>query len=129
MKIGVRLFLSSMVFAIAIAAIYAYATRDVVGTAFLGFMALALVVLAGYVIVSEREADLASDRADATPAESAGENLGVFALESYWPILAAVAIAIILPATVFLPGVSGIFVVFGFGLLVFALRFMIREST
>jgi hypothetical protein len=129
MKIGVRLFISSMVFAIVIATIYGFTTHDVVGIVFLGAMALALIVVAGFIVVAEREADLAGDRDSLSPAEAEGEEMGVFTLESYWPILAAAGSAVLVLGTVFLPGASIGVALVGAALLVWTLRFMIREST
>jgi len=128
-KIGVRLFLSSMAFAIVVAVAYAFTTHDIAGTLFLGFMALALIVLTTFVVVSEKEADLTSDDPQATASANAGETMGVFALESYWPILAAFGVALILPSVIFLPGPAGIVTAGGFAILFTALRFMVREST
>ena len=129
MKIGVRLFVSSMVFAIAVAAVYWLTTRDVAGVGFLLFMVMATVTLAGYVVVAEKEANLSSDAPDARSTDDAGQQVGVFALESYWPIVAAASVTLLLPATVFLPGPSLIFVIAGFAGLLWSLRFLAREST
>ena len=63
--IGLRLFISSAVFAIAIAMAYWLVAHEITGTFLLGFMAFALSFVAGYMIVAEREADLWGDRADA----------------------------------------------------------------
>jgi len=128
-KSGVTLFLSSMIFAIIVDVAYAFTTHDIAGTLFLGFMALALIVLTTFVVVSEKEADLTSDDPKATASANAGETMGVFALESYWPILAAAGVALILPSVIFLPGPSGIVTAGGFAILFMALRFMVREST
>ncbi len=129
MKIGVRLFLSSMAFAIVIATIYGLTTHDVVGIIFLGAMALALIIVAGFIVVAEREANLAGDRDSLSPAETAGEEMGVFTLESYWPILAAAGVAIFVLGIVFVPGVSVGVVLVGVALIAWTLRFMVREST
>lgn len=129
MKIGVRLLLSSMIFATAIAVIYGYTTHDVVGVLFLGFMALALIIVTVYIVVAEREANLAGDRKDLSPAEVAGEEMGVFTLESYWPILAAAGTVMFLFGLVFAPGVSFGLMLAGAALIAWTLRFLVREST
>ncbi len=129
MKIGVRLFLSSMAFGIVIAAIYGFTTHDIVGVIFLGGMALALVIVAMFIVVAEREANLAGDHEDMSPADIAGEELGVFTLESYWPILAAAGATLFLLGVVFVPGVSFGLVLIGAALLAWTARFMVREST
>ena len=129
MKIGVRLFLSSMTFGIVIAATYGFTTHDVVGVVFLAGMALALLIVAGYIIIAERESNLASDSVDASPADVAGEELGVFTLESYWPILAALGVSLLLLGVVFVPGLSFGLVLLGAALVAWTARFLIREST
>ncbi len=129
MKIGVRLFLSSMAFGIVIATLYGITTHDIVGIIFLGGMALALVIVAIFIVVAEGEANLASDQANTTPADVAGEEMGVFSLESYWPVLAAAGTALFVLGVVFLPGVSVAFALAGAALIAWTARFMVREST
>ncbi len=129
MKIGVRLFLSSMVFGIAIAAIYGITTHDGVGIILLGLMALALIIVAIFIVVAEREANLAGDHADMTPSDVAGEEIGTYSLESYWPILAAVGATVALLGIVFLPGISLAFALAGAALFAWTARFLVREST
>jgi hypothetical protein len=129
MKIGVRLLLSSMTFAIVIATVYGFTTHDVAGVVFLGMMALGLVIVAGFIVVAEREADLAGDRPDVLPADFVGEDLGTFTLESYWPILAAAGTACVIIGVVFLPGTSFGLMLTGVALVALSLRFLVREST
>lgn len=129
MKIGVRLFLSSMIFAIGISLVYWLTTHDITGVLFLGFMAAALVFLAGYITVSEREANLSSDRTDTRPSDWDGESMGVFSMESPWPIVAAAGVVVLVAGTAFLPGFSGFFAIMGFGILLLAIRGMVGEST
>lgn len=129
MKIGVRLLVSSMVFGIVIATAYGFTTHDVAGVLLLGFMALALVIAAVYIVVAERESSLASDAPDVKPTDRSGEEMGIYTLESYWPILAAAGTTCVLCGVVFLPGVSlGLFL-FGVALVAWTLRFLVREST
>ncbi|MDQ2992874.1 MAG: cytochrome c oxidase subunit 4 [Candidatus Eremiobacteraeota bacterium] len=129
MKTAVRLFASSMTFAIVIAAVYGITTRDVVGVIFLGAMAVALIVVAVFILVGEREANLAGDDENLSPADVVGEEMGVFSLESYWPILAAAGTAVFLVGLVFIPGLSMTFVIVGAALIAWTLRFLVREST
>ena len=129
MKIGVRLFLSSMAFAVVVACAYVVATHDAIGTVMLATMAVALIVIAAWVVVAEREADLDSDDPERTPASAAGENLGVFTLESYWPIVGAFATTLMTIGVVFLPGASAVAACLAAALLFFILRFLVREST
>jgi hypothetical protein len=129
MKIGVRLFLSSMAFGVVIATLYGLTTHDIIGVFFLGAMALALVVVAIFIVVAEREANLAGDHENMSPADVAGEEMGVFTIESYWPILAAAGAALFLLGVVFLPGVSFGLVFIGAALIAWTARFLVREST
>ena len=129
MKIGVRLFVSSLAFAIAIAAAYGWATHDPIGVILLGTMAAALILFTSYILVAERESNLASDRVEMTPADVVGEVLGVFSFESYWPIVAAFGCTLVLLGVAFLPGISWIVAIFGAALVAFAARFLIVEST
>lgn len=129
MKIGVIVFLSSMTFGIVIATIYGVTTHDVVGIIFLGLMAVALAIVALYIIVAEREANLAGDQTDADPADSAGEEIGVYSTESYWPILAALGAACVVLGVVFVPGVSFGVLLLGGALILWTVRFLVREST
>ncbi len=129
MKIGVRLFLSSMTFGIVISTVYGFTTHDVVGSIFLGIMALALVIVAIFIIVAQREANLAGDHPDMSPADVAGEELGVFTMESYWPILAAAGTTLFILGVVFVPGVSFGLMLLGAALIAWTLRFLVREST
>jgi len=129
MKIAVRLFLSSMLFALGIAGAYAWSTRDIVGTVLLAMMAVAMIFVAGYIVVAEKESNLASDAPKASPLDLVGESMGTFTLESYWPILGAAATALLLLGVVFLPGPSATAALVASALLFFAIRFMVREST
>jgi hypothetical protein len=95
MTIGLRLFLSSATFAIAIVLAYWFIAREPAGTALLGFMAFGLSFVAGYMIVAEREADLWGDDAQADNAQAAGETVGAYSIRSPLPIATAAAITFI----------------------------------
>ena len=101
MKIGVRLFLSSATFGVAIAIAYWFSAHEITGTLLLGIMGLALSFAACYILVAEREARLVGDRPSATHAESAGERVGVFTVRSKWPFGLAIAVALLLIGAVF----------------------------
>jgi hypothetical protein len=96
MTIGLRLFLSSMTFAIAIAIAYWFIAHEIAGTFLLGFMAFALSVIAGYMIVAEREADVWGDQGNANQSDAAGQIVGTYSIRSPLPIWAALAISLIL---------------------------------
>ena len=92
MKIGLRLFLSSATFGIAIALAYWLVSREITGTFLLGFMACALSFVAGYMIFAEKDADLRSDRKDANPGDGAGTVIGVYTTRSPLPFWIAIAV-------------------------------------
>jgi hypothetical protein len=92
MKTFVGVFTSSAVFAVSIALVYWYASRDHAGTLLLGFMFLAFSWVAGYSLVTERGSDLAGDDAQAQHKERAGEDLGIVTKDTPWPLLLALSI-------------------------------------
>jgi hypothetical protein len=92
MKVGLRLFLSSGAFAIVIAIAYWLLAREPAGTILLGFLAFALSLIAGYMIVAERDADLWGDDANANNTEAAGEVVGIYSIRSPLPIASATAL-------------------------------------
>ena len=93
MIVGLRLFLSSAAFACAIAVAYWIVAHEPAGTLLLGFMAFALTFVAGYMIVAERDANLAGDRDDASTADAAGELVGTYTIRSPLPFWTALATA------------------------------------
>jgi hypothetical protein len=103
MLIGRRLFISSAVFGIVLAAAYWQIAHEIAGTFLLGFMAFALVFLAGYMIVSEREADFWGDDKSADGAGAAGILIGTFTIRSPLPICSAFAITTALLGLVISP--------------------------
>jgi hypothetical protein len=129
MRTAVQLFVSSMIFAVVIAALYWMTTHDIIGVVFLGIMALALIIVASYIFRAEREANLAADSADIHPAEVAGENLGAFSFESYWPIVAALGSAMLLSGIVLLPGMAFVVALLGAAIIAWSARFLLRESS
>ena len=111
MKTGVMLFISSAVFAIAIAVAYWIVAHEPVGTFLLGFMAFALSFVAGYMIVAERDADLDGDREGATADDGAGEVVGTYTIHSPLPFWTALAIAAIGLGLVVAPALAGLGVI------------------
>jgi hypothetical protein len=109
MLIGRRLFISSAVFAIVLATAYWQIAHEIAGTFLLGFMAFALVFLAGYMIVSEREADFWGDdksagKPDASEhADGVGTLIGTYTIRSPLPICAAFAVTTALLGIVISP--------------------------
>ncbi len=93
--VGLRLFISSAVFSVAIAVAYWLVAHEITGTFLLGFMAFALSFVAGYMIIAEREADLVGDRADAKTGDAAGEVVGTYSIRSPLPFWTALAVAFV----------------------------------
>ncbi len=119
MKVGLRLFLSSGAFAVAIAAAYWLLAREPAGTLLLGFLAFALSLIAGYMIVAEREADLWGDDANATSAAAAGDVIGTYSIRSPLPIASAAALACVGLGLVVSPTIAvlGVIAIFALGVL------------
>ncbi len=111
MTIGLRLFISSAVFAIGIAVAYWLVAHEITGTFLLGFMAFALVFIAGYMIVAEREADLLGDRTDAKIGDGAGEVVGTYSIHSPLPFWTALAIAGVCLGLVLSPTIAALAVI------------------
>lgn len=108
MTVGLRLFLSSMSFAIVIALAYWFVAHEIAGTFLLGFMAFALAVIAGYMIVAEREADLWGDQPDATHREAAGHAIGTYSIRSPLPVWAGLAVTCMLLGLVLSPTLAAL---------------------
>jgi len=88
MNTAMRVFLSSTAFGLGIAALYWLTTHENVGTILLGLFGAGFAFVAGYVFVIRGQARVDGDE-QRLPAELAGETIGVFSLESPWPILLA----------------------------------------
>ena len=119
MTVGLRLFLSSAGFGIAIALAYWFTSREIVGTFMLGVMAFGLSFVAGYMIVAEREADLIGDEKNATMQSGAGELVGTYTVTSPLPLGSALAVTSIGLGIVVSPAIAvlGILAVLAFGAL------------
>lgn len=108
MKIGLRLFISSALFATVIAVAYWFAAHEIVGTFLLAVMAFALSFVAGYMIVAEREADLWGDKGNAKQSDAAGELVGTYSIRSPLPIWAAGALTAVVLGLVVSPTLSAL---------------------
>jgi hypothetical protein len=111
MKVGLRLFLSSMAFAIVIALAYWFIAHEIAGTFLLGFMAFALAVIAGYMIVAEREADLWGDRPEANQRDAAGQIVGTYSIRSPLPMWAGLALTCVLLGLIVSPSLAALGIV------------------
>jgi hypothetical protein len=111
MTIGLRLFISSAVFALVIAVAYWLVAREPAGTMLLGFMAFGLSFVAAYMIVAEREAELWGDAPNADNAQAAGETVGSYSIRSPLPIATAAALTCIGLGLVVSPTVAALGVI------------------
>jgi hypothetical protein len=122
--IAQRMFLSSTCFGLGIAALYWFTTHENVGTIFLGLFGAGFAFVTGYTMVIKPKTRLDGDEQRA-PSELAGETIGVFSLESPWPIILACSTAALLIGIVLHPMLA----VFAFAALGVTLWQMVREST
>jgi hypothetical protein len=107
-KVALRLFVSSGVFSAVLGIAYWLISYDPAGTVLLGFMTAALFFIALYMIVAERNANLAADREDATPADAGGERIGAFVLHSPAPFWIGVALFGLMLGLVVSPAAAGL---------------------
>lgn len=84
-----------MTFGIVVALLYWFYSQEPVGTILLGVMFMGFAFLAGYVLVTEREAELESDDPLAPPNAGAGEPIGRFIVSSRWPPLLALSLLLV----------------------------------
>jgi cytochrome c oxidase subunit IV len=108
--IATRVFLSSMTFGVAVAALYWFTTHENVGTILLGLFGAGFAFVAAYLIVIRPKTRLDGDEQRA-PAELAGETIGVFSLESPWPIVLACCTAALLIGVVLHPMLAAMAVI------------------
>lgn len=118
-----RMFLSSMAFGLVVAAVYWWTTHEKVGTILLGLFGAGFAFVAGYTLVIQPKTHLDGDEQRA-PSELAGETIGVFSLESPWPIVLAVSTAALLIGIVLHP----LLALFAFPALCVTLWQLVRES-
>jgi hypothetical protein len=100
--IAIRVFLSSMTVGVVVAAAYWLTAHERVGTILLGLFGAGFAFVAAYLIVIRPQTRLDGDEQRA-PAELAGETIGVFSLESPWPVLLALSTAALLIGIVLHP--------------------------
>lgn len=102
MTVTTRLFISSMTFGLVVAIIYWTTTKENVGTVLLGLFGGGFAFVTVYLISIRGKTRLDGDE-ERLPAELAGERIGVFSLESPWPVLLAVATTALLIGVVLHP--------------------------
>jgi hypothetical protein len=108
MMIALRLFLSSAAFTAVLGISYWSIAHDPAGAVLLGFMTAALLAIAAYMFVAERNAGLFADREDATPAAAQGERIGSFVLHSPAPFWIGLAGAGLMLGLVVAPAAAGL---------------------
>lgn len=123
MKTGSRLYLSSMIFGLVIAAVYGLWTKELFGTVILAMLGLGLGIVYGYLVLREERFRLVGDDDQANPDAAAGEELETFASRSRWPLIAIVGVLFMLLPLIWVPYLS----VVGFFILLWALYGLMRE--
>lgn len=104
MKTFAGLFAIVAAFGIAIAVVYWFvAHEEAAGTALLAVMGAALAFATAYAVVAERDSKLEGDDPDQTPERTAGDVIGVFTIESPWPILIAACTLALLTGLLWAP--------------------------
>lgn len=89
MKTEWKLFAGAGAFLVVTASAYWFVTYEDAGTTLLALGVLAVLMVAGWLLVQSRKAGARpEDRADATPADGAGD-LGYFPSLSVWPFVIA----------------------------------------
>ncbi|MFN2460519.1 MAG: cytochrome c oxidase subunit 4 [Candidatus Velthaea sp.] len=89
MKIATGVFVSSMTFGAVVALVYWFTTKELVGTVLLGLFAVGFAFVAAYLQFTRGHTHVDGDDTERTPRELAGEKIGVFSLESPWPVILA----------------------------------------
>jgi hypothetical protein len=108
MMVALRLFLSSAGFTAVLGISYWFVAHDPAGTVLLAFMTAALLVIASYMLVAERNAGLFADKPDATPADARGERIGTFVLHSPAPFWIGFALFGLMLGLVVSPAAAGL---------------------
>lgn len=124
MKAAVSIFINSMLFSLVVAIVYWLVAREYTGTVLLGIMALATGFFAGYVFLTEREANLESDNAQAPVSAGSGERVGTFVASSRWPPLLALSLLLVAAGSLVGVGVT----IFGALALLLVLWALLLES-
>ena len=123
MTVAMRVFLSSMASGLLIAAVYWLTTHEQVGTILLGLFGAGFAFVTAYLLVIRPKTRLDGDQ-ERAPAELAGETIGVFSLESPWPVLLALCTAALLIGIVLHPMLAVLALIALFG----TLWQLVRES-
>lgn len=123
MTIALRMSVSIVAFGLAVAGLYWFFARDLTGTVLLGVFGLGFLWVFAYLVASRKKTRLDGDE-QRLPSELAGERIGVFSIESPWPVLLALASASFLIGVVLHPMLGA----FAFVALLAVLWGLARES-
>lgn len=102
MRTVTRVFLLSGGFAVLVTAVYWFVTHEWAGSVLLGLMGAATLFVAAYTWFATRgRRPPPEDRDDAAPYEGEAEEIASFTVDSPWPIVFGVGIAIVTGGMVF----------------------------
>lgn len=89
MRTGAKFFVLSAAFAAVIGTAYWFVAYEPAGTALLGSLAVAPLLVAGYLLRLSRDGRPPEDRPEAPPSAGRGRSLGPFVPASAWPAIVA----------------------------------------
>jgi len=122
--IALRVFALSMAFGLIVSTAYWFDTREAAGTILIGIMGVAFVWVISFLLATRKSTHYDGDE-QRLPSDLAGEHIGVFAAESPWPIVLALASAALLIGVVLHP-MLGVFAILALFIILWQL---VREST
>jgi Cytochrome c oxidase subunit IV len=97
-----KVFVFSGMFILASATIYWFVSYEWAGTILLGGTGVATLIMAGYVWLKARSSTaFVEDRGDADPGEGAGEPIATFTMDSPWPLVFGIGVAVLAGGLVF----------------------------
>jgi hypothetical protein len=124
-KTFVRVFLASGTFLVISGAIYWFVSDEPAGTFLLLGCGIATYVMASYAWIRVRtSAEPVEDRGDADPGAGAGEPITSFTMDSPWPLVFGVGVAVLAGGLVFGPAL----LILGVILIAVATIGLVRES-
>lgn len=125
MRTFAKVFTASGAFILASTTIYWLVSSETAGTILLSGTGAATLVMAAYAgLKMRRSAEPAEDRGDGDPGEGAGEPIASFTMDSPWPLILGVGLAVLAGGLVFGPPL----LIVGAIVVVVAAVGMMRES-
>jgi hypothetical protein len=99
-----KVFVFSGLFILASATIYWFVSYEWAGTILLTGTGVATLIMAGYAwLKARRSTAFAEDRGDADPGEGEGEPIATFTMDSPWPLVFGIGVAVLAGGLVFGP--------------------------